>query len=129
MDGRRHSVFEVGGKVYNLRISFNALADYNRTGSLEDFKTSPLTAYRAVLCAGINAYGKQTVTLEQAGDLCEEFIREKGQKAFQDVMKDVMDTAQEWLGKMGDDTGKNPIQTPEKPLVSSSKNAKILHTV
>lgn len=127
MDGRRHSTFEVGGKVYNVRISFNALADYNKHGGeLEDFQNAPLSAYRGILCAGINAYGSQSLTLEQAGDLCEDFIREKGQKAFQTVMKDIMETAQEWLGKMGDDKGKNPNPTPENPPVSetTSKIAK-----
>ena len=97
-------------------------------GTLEDFKNAPLWAYQGILCACINGYGMQSVTLEQAGDLCEEFIREKGQKAFQNVMKDIMDTAEEWLGKMGDDTGKNPSPNPEKPSVKSSKSTETLRT-
>jgi hypothetical protein len=127
MDGRRHSTFEVNGKVYNVRISFNALADFNRQGgNLEDFQKAPLSAYRGILCAGINAYGSTSITLDQAGDLCEDFIREKGQKMFISVMKDIMETAQDWLGKLGDDKGKNPSQTPIIPAASehTSKTAK-----
>ena len=120
-DGRKHSVFEVGGKVYNLRLSFNAMCMYTKNiGSIADIQNKPLPAYRGLLWAGINAYGNQTITVEEAGDLCELFIEEKGLVKFQSTMKGILEAS--WMSDKnvgGTDTGNS-----QKPLPKSSKITK-----
>lgn len=132
MDGRKHATIEAGGKIYNLRISYNALSEYNdKIGPSSDFNDKPLKAFRGLVWAGINAYGSQTVTVEQAGDICEDFIAEKGLQAFKDYMQNLIDTSN-WLGvkKGGTDTGNpSPIMDPPAPLVKSSKNTSGQRTV
>jgi hypothetical protein len=122
-DGRKHSIFEVGGKVYNLRLSFNAMCMFTeQIGPIADIQAKPLPAYRGLIWAGINAYGNQSVTIEQAGDLCESFIEEKGLVKFQETMKSILESS--WMSDKkagGTDTGNSP-----KPLPKSSKNMKNL---
>ena len=104
-DGRNHAIFAVNGKVHNLRISFNALAEYNKIGSLQDFKDKSLPACRGLVWAGINAYGNESVTIDQAGDLCEDYILEKGMMAFASEIERIL-AAGVWLkDKGGTDTG------------------------
>jgi hypothetical protein len=121
MDGRKHSIFEVGGKVYNLRLSFNAMCLFTENiGPIADIQHKPLPAYRGLIWAGINAYGSQTITIEEAGDLCEDFIEEKGLVKFQSTMKGILESS--WMSDKnvgGIDTGNS-----QKPSPKSSKSTK-----
>lgn len=118
--GRKHSIFETGGKVYNLRLSFNAMCLFtDNIGPITDIQDKPLPAYRGLIWAGINAYGSQAITVEEAGDLCESFIEEKGLIKFQETMKAILNSS--WMSDKivgGTDTGN--LTTP-KPLPKSSK--------
>jgi hypothetical protein len=116
-DGRNHHVFEVGGKVYNLRVSYNAFAEYNKIATLEDLKSQPFAAYRALIWSCINAYGSQSVTLNQAGDICEQFITEKGFVAFIKEGDKIL-KAGVWLESLsrGIDTG-----NPEQAVLPTAK--------
>ena len=106
MDGRKHATIQAGGQTYNLRISFNALSEFNdRIGPLADFTEKPLKAFRGLLWAGINAYGSQSVTLEQSGDICEDYIADKGMESFIKTMQALVDSS----GWMAQGAGeKNP---------------------
>ena len=125
MDGRKHTIFEVGGEVYNLRVSFNAMCMFDdQIGPVtvllrggEDAKN--FIAYRGLLWSAVNAYGSKSITIEQAGDLCEQFIAEKGFEAFVKEMKRIIESS-EWLGK--ESGSKNPAPAPKKPSGKSSEN-------
>ena len=118
-DGRKHSVFEAAGKVYNLRLSFNAMCLFTENiGPVSDIQNKPLPAYRGLIWAGVNAYGSEALTIEQAGDLCESFIEEKGLVRFQETMKGIIEAS--WMSDKnigGTDTGNLP-----KPSQKSSKS-------
>ena len=128
MDGRRHTVIEVGGKIYNLRVSYNALCLIRRTfGDLANLrKDFPEEAARAMIWAGINGYGNQNITIEQAGDICEDIIAKSGFEGLQKIMKD-LDEA-DWLEKVGKDlkwgtdTGNQP-PIPEISKISSGSTS------
>jgi hypothetical protein len=124
-DGRNHAVFEVDGEVYNLRISFNALAEFGKISQLSDFKNNPFGAQRALIWAGINAYGNKSVTLERAGDLCEALARKHGIKKYAEEIDRILN-AGDWL-KMdgGTDTGNMelPQKKPSKNTLKSAKNS------
>jgi hypothetical protein len=120
MDGRKHTIFEAGGKVYNLRVSFNAMCMF-------DDQIGPVTAllsggaeaknfiaYRGLLWASINAYGSEKITVEQAGDICEQYIAEKGFEAFVKEMQRIIQSS-EWLGDKKGDAGKNSSPDLKKP--------------
>lgn len=123
MDGRKHTVFEAGGKVYNLRVSFNAMCMFDeQVGPVtqllrggEDAKN--FVAYRGLLWASINAYGSEKITIAQAGDICEEFITEKGFEAFVLEMKKIIESSG-WLGEKGAGE-KNQSPTLKKPSAKS----------
>jgi hypothetical protein len=124
-DGRKHSIFETGGKVYNLRLSFNAMCLFTENiGPISDIQNKPLPAYRGLIWAGINAYGSQSITIQEAGDLCESFIEEKGLVKFQETMKGILESS--WMSDKnvgGTDTG-----NLTKPSPKSSKTTSALHT-
>jgi len=132
MDGRKHTIFEAGGKVYNLRVSFNAMCMFDdQIGPATDLlkgttDTKNFVAYRGLIWVGINAYGSEKVTVEQAGDLCEEYIAEKGMQAFGNEMRRIIQSS-EWLGKDGDGS-KNPNPAPVKPSKKSSQSTETSHT-
>lgn len=122
-DGRNHVIFEVNEKVYNLRISFNALAEFGKVAQLSDFQRNPFAAQRALIWAGINAYGNKSITLEEAGDLCEGLARKHGIKKYATEIDRILN-AGDWL-KMedgGTDTG-NPITPPKRASKNTSKTA------
>jgi len=118
MDGRKHTVFEAGGKVYNLRVSFNAMCMFDeQVGPVTQLlsggaNAKNFVAYRGLVWASINAYGSEKVTIAQAGDICEEFIAEKGFEAFVLEMKKIIESSG-WLGEKGAG-GKNPEPISQK---------------
>ena len=121
-DGRNHAIFVVNGEVYNLRISFNALAEYNKIATLRDFQNCPFHAARSLIWAGINAYGNKSVTLERAGDLCEDYILEKGMVSFVSETDRIL-KAGVWLqDKGGTDTG-NQNAIPKEASGNTSESA------
>lgn len=119
MDGRKHTVFEAGGKVYNLRVSFNAMCMFDdQIGPVTTLlrggeESKNFVAYRGLLWASINAYGTEKVTIEQAGDICENYIAEKGFMAFAREMMRIIESSG-WLGEKGD-AGKNQEVPQKKP--------------
>lgn len=119
MNGRKHETLQAGGKVYNLRMSFNALAmfeeDIGPIGYY--FNTSApksIAGCRGVIWAGVNSYGSASITIEEAGDFCEDYCAENGFKSLAAKVSDLMKNAG-WMPKgNGDDAGKNQNQKPEK---------------
>jgi hypothetical protein len=118
MDGRKHTVFEAGGKVYNLRVSFNAMCMFDDqvgpvTTLLRGGESSKnFIAYRGLIWSSINAYGTEKVSIEQAGDICENYIAEKGFKAFAAEMSRIIESSG-WLGEKG--AGEKNQEAPRKP--------------
>jgi len=122
MDGRKHTTIEIGGEIYNLRVSYNAMCEYIRhIGPMENFDKDSLIGFRGIVWAGINACGNRTVTIEEAGDLCEQLIRDIGQEAFGKKMKSLVEDS----GWLGDDTRKNRKSKP-KLSPKSSKSTETL---
>ena len=111
---------------HNLRISYNAMCEFtDNIGSLDALEKRPLTGYRGLVWAGINACGNRVVTVEEAGDLCEQLVSEIGHQAFLMKMKWLIEES----GWMSDKPAKNPKAakkaspksspaTPEPPSVS-----------
>lgn len=114
-DGRKHSVIQAGGEVYNLRVSYNALCDVIDKLGPVDLEKITMPVSRAIIWAGINNYGTKSITIEQAGDICEAIIREKGAKEYAEILKKLISES-EWLGEKeppGSDTGNPEAPTPE----------------
>lgn len=118
MSGQKRTIIEIGGKSYNLLFSYNALCLVETQGGTrelmgEGVSAKNLTGCRAILWATINASKTRTITIEEAGDLCEQYIAENGGiSALQDKINSLFASAG-WVGekKGGTDTG-NP-QHPE----------------
>ena len=119
MDGRKHTVFEAAGKVYNLRVSFNAMCMFDdQIGSVTTLlgggaDAKNFIAYRGLLWASVNAYGTEKITVDQAGDICEQYIAEKGFEAFVKEMQRIIQDS-EWLGEKGAGE-KNAVPDPKRP--------------
>jgi hypothetical protein len=118
-DGRRHVTIEAGGEVYNLRVSYNALCDViDKLGPVDLHKIAMPVA-RVIVWAGVNNYGLKTITISQAGDICEAIIREKGLAGYQAFLKSLIDES-DWLNgdeKKGADTG-----NPDAPIPATSES-------
>jgi len=115
MDGRKHSVIEAGGKVFNLRLSYNALALFeDNVGSTEILsgdKVKPFNGLRGLMWAGITDCGGE-ITIREAGDICEDYVAEHTLEGFQKKMQSIIDDCT-WLnGKKGGE--KNPKTNPTK---------------
>ena len=117
-DGRKHVTIEAGGEVYNLRVSYNALCDVIDKLGPVDLQKITMPIARAIIWAGVNNYGTKTITLNQAGDICEALIKEKGAAGYTDTLKKLISES-EWLGKdaSGSDTGNQ-----ETPIPAESTN-------
>lgn len=116
MDGRKHSVIEAGGKIYNLRVSYNALAMFEENvGSVQMLSGKDakiFTGFRGLVWAAINACGGK-VTLNEAGDICEAYAEENGITAYRTKMQEILN-ASGWLSdKKGADT-KNRVKIKEQ---------------
>ncbi|MBW2632045.1 MAG: hypothetical protein JRC90_09875 [Deltaproteobacteria bacterium] len=123
MTGRKHAALEIGGEIYNLRISYNAMCDFlDSIGSLDLLEEKALIGYRGMLWAGINNCGNKTITIEQAGDLCEQYIIDNGHAEFLKTMTKLISDS-EWIGN---ETGKNRKKSPKKASEKSLKNTEIL---
>ena len=117
-DGRKHVVIEAGGEIYNLRVSYNALCDVIDKLGPVDLQKITLPIARAIIWAGVNNYGTKTITLNQAGDICEALIREKGAAGYTETLKKLISES-DWLEKdsSGSDTG-----NPESPIPAASQS-------
>ena len=117
-DGRKHVAIEAGGEVYNLRVSYNALCDVIDKLGPVDLQKITLPVARAIIWAGVNNYGTKTITIAQAGDICEALIREKGAAGYIETLKKLISES-EWLGNdtPGADTG-----NPAAPTPAASQN-------
>jgi hypothetical protein len=128
MDGRKHTVFEVGGKVYNLRVSYNAMCMFDdQIGPVTELlkgttDSKNFVAYRGLVWACINAYGADRVTVEQAGDLCEQYIADHGMEQFGKAMKGIIESSG-WLGGSGKGDIKNPTPAPAASGKHSGKSS------
>lgn len=116
MDGRKHTVLESGGKHYNLRLSFNALAVFEESigpiNIIIGANAHTFQGFRGLIWATINDYAGQNITLKEAGDICEDYITEKGQKAFMTEMQKIINDSG-WLGKESDEPDPNPKALPK----------------
>jgi hypothetical protein len=120
MDGRKHTVFEAGGKVFNLRVSFNAMCMFDdQIGPVTQLlrggeQAKNFIAYRGIVWASINAYGTEKVSIDQAGDICEQYISEKGFAAFAKEMSRIIESSG-WLGEnRADEKNLEPDPAPKK---------------
>jgi len=117
MDGRKHAVLEIGGKIYNLNLSYNAMCEFtDHVGNPDILETRPLTGYRGLVWAGINACGNKSVTIEEAGDLCEQLISDIGHQPFIKKMIWLLEES----GWMRDKSAKNPKAAKKKASQKSS---------
>ena len=117
MDGRKHTVIEAGGKAYNLRLSYNALAlfedNIGSTSILSGEEAKPFYGLRGLMWAGITDCGKD-ITIREAGDICEDYVAEHSLIGFQEKMNDIM-AGCTWLNAEGAGK-KNQKPKPKKPL-------------
>lgn len=120
MDGRKHTMIEAGGKIYNLRVSFNALAMFEDNvgpaSILMGENAKPFYGLRGLVWAACNACGT-AITMQDAGDVCEDYVAEHGLVAFQKKMQTLIDDAG-WLSK-GDGGGEKN-QTLEEDAPSEN---------
>jgi hypothetical protein len=120
MDGRKHSVIEAGGKVYNLRASFNAMAMFEENigpiQMLTGKEAKTIVGFRGLVWATANACGT-SITLDQAGDICEDYADENGYEAFVKKMQSVINES----GWMGNKNGADTKNAQVKPKNASKK--------
>jgi len=128
MSGQKRIIIEIGGKSYNLVFSFNAMCMIETVGGMRELlgqgaAAKNLTGCRAVLWATINASHTRDITIEEAGDLCDQYITENGglQALITKVNSLFNDAGWNPKKKEGDDAGKNPNPTPGQSG-KSSKN-------
>ena len=120
MAGQKRYVIDIGGKNYNLLFSFNALCDVERVGGTkellgDDFETKSLSGARALLWATINASHAHSLTLEQAGDLCDQYIEEHGLKGLLEKVNSLFSDSG-WVPKDAAEKNQEP---KKKPSVKS----------
>lgn len=85
----------LNGREYPLRFTVNALCRLEeKTGkSLEDMRSGQMSCLRGLLWCGL-AEGAPEMTLEQAGDLIDAYLRSGGQwKALSDQMAAALEDA------------------------------------
>jgi hypothetical protein len=116
--GRKHTTITAGGKTYNLRASFNALATFEENiGSitiLEGQNPKILTGARGLIWAANNACGGAKITIDQAGDICEDYISEHGMAEFVRKVQNILESGG-WLGSGDADPNAQQIEkTSEK---------------
>lgn len=102
MPGRKHTTIEAGGKLYNLRASFLALAQFEKdVGSitiLEGQNPKLIYGFAGLVMVCKNAYGGDPITYAQAADICEQFVDEKGTKAIGEKVRGILDVGG-WIPK------------------------------
>jgi hypothetical protein len=119
MDGRKHTVIEAGGKVYNLRLSFNAMADFEKNigpmQMLQGEDATTILGYRGVIWAAVNDWGQTKITLKEAGYICEDLIFDLGQEGYVKKIQEIINDSG-WFGeqKKGG-AGKNPKKKLKEP--------------
>jgi hypothetical protein len=117
MDGRKFSVIEAGGKVLSLRLSFNAMVEFNsEVGSVDAaFRNQPFKAFRGLIWSAANAANPGSITILEAGDFCEDYIAEKGYSAMEKTINTLL-TDSGWLKPPDEEEpGKNENPAPKRP--------------
>lgn len=108
-NGRKHATIEAGGKLYNLRLSFNTMVVFeDNIGPMQNHLGAggkTVVGCRGIIWAGINEYGAQQITLTEAGDICEQYIDEHGFEGLAKKMQEFLKVAG-WIRES--DAGKNP---------------------
>ncbi len=112
MDGRKFSVLVAGGRRLSLRLSFNAMVDFNReVGPIQEaFDERPFEAFRAMVWAAANSATPGSLTLSEAGDFCEDFIAENGYDALNVEISALLNDSG-WLKSAAEESEKN--ETPK----------------
>lgn len=116
MDGRAHTIIEAGGKAYNLRASFNALATFEENIGpmsmlMNGDKSKMFQGSRGLIWATKNAYGKDSISLAEAGDICEKYIHEKGARQLIKLTQSILNSGG-WMDGGEESKNQNP-ETPE----------------
>jgi hypothetical protein len=83
MTGQKRQILEAGGKRHNLLFSYNMLCLVEQQGGTRellgaDVSAKNFTGCRAIIWAAINASRTDTITIEEAGDICEAYAEENG---------------------------------------------------
>jgi hypothetical protein len=83
MTGQKRQEIEIGGKRHHLLFSYNMLCMVEEQGGTKELLSADIgaknfTGARAILWAAINAAKAESVTIEEAGDLCEKYADEHG---------------------------------------------------
>jgi hypothetical protein len=117
MDGRKFSVIEAGGKVLSLRLSFNAMVEFNsEVGSIDAaFRNQPFKAFRSLILHSANEANPGSLTLRGAGDFCEDYISENGMEALGDKVRQLMDDSGWLKSNAEEEPGKNGNPAPKRP--------------
>lgn len=121
MTGRKHTVIEAGGRVYNLRASFNALATFEENIGpismlMNGEKSKLFQGSRGLIWATKNAYGGDPITLDEAGDICEKYTSENGAKQFVKLTKQILESGGWMNGSEEGGESKNPKTKLKEPL-------------
>jgi hypothetical protein len=83
MTGQKRQEIEICGKRHHLLFSYNMLCMVEEQGGTKELLSADIgaknfTGARAILWAAINAAKAESVTIEEAGDLCEKYADEHG---------------------------------------------------
>lgn len=114
MSGQKRQEIEIGGKRHHLLFSYNMLCMVEEQGGTKELLSADIgaknfTGARAILWAAINASRTESVTIEEAGDLCERYAEEHGGiEALARKINEML-AAANLVGV----TGKNPDPAPE----------------
>ena len=114
MTGQKRQEIEIGGRRYHLLFSYNMLCMVEQQGGTKELLSADIgaknfTGARAILWAAINAGKAASVTIDEAGDLCEKYAEEHGGiEALAQKINEML-TAANLVGA----TGKNPKPAPE----------------
>jgi hypothetical protein len=125
MTGQKRQEIEIGGKRHHLLFSYNMLCMVEEQGGTKELLSADIgaknfTGARAILWAAINAAKAESVTVDEAGDLCEKYAEEHGGiDALAKKINDMLSAA-----NLVGATGKNPDPAPETPAAAKRAPSK-----
>lgn len=119
MTGQKRQEIEIGGKRHHLLFSYNMLCMVEEQGGTKELLSADMgaknfTGARAILWAAINASKAESVTIDEAGDLCEKYAEEHG--GIEALAKKINEMLQ--LANLVGATGKNPNPAPATPAAA-----------
>jgi hypothetical protein len=113
MTGQKRQEIEIGGTKYHLLFGYNMLCMVEVHGGTKELLSDEIeaknfTGARAILWAAINSSKTRSITIDEAGDLCEKYAEEHG--GIEALAKKINDMLQ--LANLVGATGKNPNPAP-----------------